>query len=839
MAAQITSGPMQGNVRKPDLFSKLEGFNDDVNMAVFIPREDGVITVSDDKTLRVWLKRDTGQYWPSICHTLPSQAASLAYNEETRRMFIGLDNGTISEFNLADDYNRMSQTRDYLAHQGRVTSLKFSLNCEWVLSCARDKYFQWHCSETGRRLGGYQASAWCLCLEFDEQSKYAFVGDYSGQISVLRISNTEFSLIVNLKGHSGSVRSLAWDAERSLLFSGSFDESVIVWDIGSKQGTAFELQGHHDKVQALVYASGSKQLLSGSDDSILGIWNMDVKRIETPSWEESDVCQKCNTPFFWNFRRMWEEKTFGIRQHHCRKCGKAVCNKCSAKKSTIPPLGYEYEVRVCEDCFSSITEEEKAPLATFHEIRHQVLYMNLDQTRKRLLTVGRDKVVKLWDVSTVLHYLKIMGHKMWTSFLLLGITISMSSAITNFQYPNVNPCIIFDASLQITVIGIFKSAPQAKQITLDNKAVVMNTSFCDNGNSSSIDFLLEGGIGFTVLFQKTNDSVKMMPSTTFIPAIIFKQFTNDTTQLELQSTKGKLLPESNVSYSCFTGDTPIVMTNGSSKGISYHAIISITELQVQAFDIQNGTLSPGDSCDAIPITSTAAPHTPAPGNPPVKTYTVKNGNSNCIVLQAGIEFTIPYTSKGVRANKTIGVPDTAQVTGMCGGGVATTQSVTLMFYGDWLLNFIISHSLSSPDHLLMDGTTYGIKEISLEYNLTSLFFPDADNIGEKYLAKQVFTPLKFTTSVGNSYKCVPTTPVDVGGIQTKIKSFQYLAFGNQTTFDPTAVTDCSVPNPVPPEDHDYTGTIVGVVIAVFFTVMVVIGIIIYKKRGKGSYEQVY
>lgn len=85
-----------------------------------------------------------------------------------------------------------------------------------------------------------------------------------------------------------------------------------------------------------------------------------------------------------------------------------------------------------------------------------------------------------------------------------------------------------------------------------------------------------------------------------------------------------------------------------------------------------------------------------------------------------------------RANKTIGVPDTAQVTGMCGGGVATTQSVTLMFYGDWLLNFIISHSLSSPDHLLMDGTTYGIKEISLEYNLTSLFFPDADNIG-KYI----------------------------------------------------------------------------------------------------------
>ncbi|XP_061194791.1 uncharacterized protein LOC133202951 [Saccostrea echinata] len=835
MAAQITSGPNQGNVRKPDLFSKLEGFNDDVNMAVFIPREDGVITVSDDKTLRVWLKRDTGQYWPSICHTLPSQAASLAYNEETRRTFIGLDNGTISEFNLAEDFNRMSQTRDYLAHQGRVTSLKFSLNCEWVLSCARDKYFQWHCSETGRRLGGYQASAWCLCLEFDEQSKYVFVGDYSGQISVLRISNTEFSLIVTLKGHSGSVRSLAWDAERSLLFSGSFDESVIVWDIGSKQGTAFELQGHHDKVQALAYASGSKQLLSGSDDAILGIWNMDVKRTETPSWEESDVCQKCNSPFFWNFRRMWEEKTIGIRQHHCRKCGKAVCNKCSAKKSTIPPLGYEYEVRVCDDCFSSISEEEKAPLATFHDVRHQILYMNLDQTRKRLLTVGRDRVVKLWDVST--------SDEVCCPQLPNGEVEVWASAIVNFQYPSSNPCIIFDASLQISIVGVFKPNPQVKQVSLDNKAVVLNStaSYCDNGNSSSLDFFMEGGVGFTVTFLKQNDTVKMMPSITFVPAIIFNSFSNDTSQVALKGTKGKLLPPSNVSYSCFTGDTPIVMTNGSSAGVSYHAIISITELQVQAFDIENGKLGPGESCDAVPIPSVAPIVTPKPGDPPVKTYSINNGKVDCIVLQAGIEFTIPYTSNGARLMKTVGVPDATQVTGICGEGVATIQSMSLMFYDDWLLNFILSHSASASHHLLMDGTTYGIKEISLEYNISSTLFPDADNTGEKMLAKHVFATPNFLTPVGSSYRCQANTNVDVQGIQTRLTSFQYLAFGtqNSTSFDPNAVTDCQSPSPSP-EDNDYTGTIVGVIIAVFFIVMVFIGIILYmKKKGKGSYEQVY
>lgn len=76
-----------------------------------------------------------------------------------------MENGSISEFAVADDYNRMTHVRNYLAHQQRVTGLIFSLDQEWVLSCGRDKYFQWHCSETGRRLGGFECSSWCTALE--------------------------------------------------------------------------------------------------------------------------------------------------------------------------------------------------------------------------------------------------------------------------------------------------------------------------------------------------------------------------------------------------------------------------------------------------------------------------------------------------------------------------------------------------------------------------------------------------------------------------------------------------------------------------------------------------
>lgn len=42
----------------------------------------------------------------------------------------------------------------------------------------------------------------------------------------------------------GSIKALSWVAGPQLLFSGSFDQSVIVWDVGGRRGTVYELQGH-------------------------------------------------------------------------------------------------------------------------------------------------------------------------------------------------------------------------------------------------------------------------------------------------------------------------------------------------------------------------------------------------------------------------------------------------------------------------------------------------------------------------------------------------------------------------------------------------------------------
>jgi len=36
--------------------------------------------------------------------------------------------------------------------------------------------------------------------------------------------------------------------------------------------------------------------------------------LQPVKWHESDECEKCSSPFFWNFKLMWEAKSIGGRQ---------------------------------------------------------------------------------------------------------------------------------------------------------------------------------------------------------------------------------------------------------------------------------------------------------------------------------------------------------------------------------------------------------------------------------------------------------------------------------------------------------------------------------------------
>ncbi|XP_018009401.1 WD repeat and FYVE domain-containing protein 2 isoform X2 [Hyalella azteca] len=388
---------------KPNLLSKIDSPGHEVFGVHILSQGRSILSISDDRSVRIWQQRANGQFWPSVCHYLSSPPTSLHYTASSRTLIIGLHNGTVMEFEVAPDENSLNHLRDYLSHQGRVTGVLFSGSHSWILSISRDKFFSFHSTTTGHRLGGYECGGWCSSMEFDAPTSHVFVGDYTGVITMLKLDAGSCTLVTTLRGHTSCVSGLAWDGAAQQLFSGSHDHSVMVWDVGGGKGAAYELQGHTGKVRGLKHCSERRVLVSGGEDGMLVWWDMACSRLVTPEWSESDNCQYCGRPFFWNVKAMINQKQLGLRQHHCRKCGKAVCDSCSSRRTNIPAMGFEFNVRVCERCYETISDQDKESLAVFHEAKHPVTAMAVDLECGSLVTVGTDNVIKIWDVKPLLN----------------------------------------------------------------------------------------------------------------------------------------------------------------------------------------------------------------------------------------------------------------------------------------------------------------------------------------------------------------------------------------------------------------------------------------------------
>jgi hypothetical protein len=62
--------------------------------------------------------------------------------------------------------------------------------------------------------------------------------------------------------------------------------------------------------------------------------------ISAPPWDmDRSDCELCQARF-----------TMLRRRHHCRQCGAACCQPCSAESLPLPHFGFDKPVRVCYRC---------------------------------------------------------------------------------------------------------------------------------------------------------------------------------------------------------------------------------------------------------------------------------------------------------------------------------------------------------------------------------------------------------------------------------------------------------------------------------------------------------
>lgn len=215
-----------------------------------------------------------------------------------------------------------------------------------------------------------------------------FVGDGNGMISILKImEKTSFKKLVVVAGHHGAVTALHWEQSNEFLYSGGNDKLVVAWDMGGQKGHRYELRGQKGKIRGLEFDRRSNQLLAVDEKSFF-CWDMSGQRFSNPEWKESDNCMNanCGRTFFWNVKKMWEDKDVGLnRQHHCRACGNAICAEptcCNPDRLILTRMGHETPVRVCTNCASKVTDADKVLRCKVIELPFKtgVSYLNMSDS---------------------------------------------------------------------------------------------------------------------------------------------------------------------------------------------------------------------------------------------------------------------------------------------------------------------------------------------------------------------------------------------------------------------------------------------------------------------------
>ncbi|ODN75392.1 hypothetical protein L202_06549 [Cryptococcus amylolentus CBS 6039] len=86
------------------------------------------------------------------------------------------------------------------------------------------------------------------------------------------VSHTKPRAIRHLAAHSAPILSVAFSPKSNLLATGSFDESVIIWDV-SRGRALRQLPAHADAVWCVAWDPEGSMVLTGSADGLIRLWD--------------------------------------------------------------------------------------------------------------------------------------------------------------------------------------------------------------------------------------------------------------------------------------------------------------------------------------------------------------------------------------------------------------------------------------------------------------------------------------------------------------------------------------------------------------------------------------
>jgi eukaryotic-like serine/threonine-protein kinase len=263
--APVEAASTETPVAQPpaDIESKsLAGHSDTVWAVAVMPNNQGFISGSFDKTLRLWSPDGELQQVFSG-HTDAIRAVAVSLDGEM--IVSGSSDKTIKVW---DRQARLLRT--LVGHSGPIWSVAISPDGQTLASGSYDGTIKIWDLPTGRllrTLPEHYDSVWSVTISSDGQTLAS--GSYDGKIKIWDLQTGQ--LLRSMTGHTEAVRSVAISRDGQTLASASWDKTIKIWDLQTG-ALLHTLSEHSDRVVAVDFDPTGQRLVSGSLDRTIKLW---------------------------------------------------------------------------------------------------------------------------------------------------------------------------------------------------------------------------------------------------------------------------------------------------------------------------------------------------------------------------------------------------------------------------------------------------------------------------------------------------------------------------------------------------------------------------------------
>ncbi|XP_007574699.1 TAF5-like RNA polymerase II p300/CBP-associated factor-associated factor 65 kDa subunit 5L [Poecilia formosa] len=209
----------------------LRGHSGPVYRTAFLTDSSGLLSCSEDSTIRYW---DLGSFTNTVLyqgHGYP------VWDLDISPCSLYFASGSHDRTARLWTFSRSYPLRLYVGHLSDVDCVKFHPNSNYLATGSTDKTVRLWSTQQGqsvRLFTGHRGAV--LALAFSPNGKYLASAGEDQRVKLWDLAAG--TLFKELRGHADSITSLSFSPDSSLVASSSIDNSVRVWDIRSTHGGA-------------------------------------------------------------------------------------------------------------------------------------------------------------------------------------------------------------------------------------------------------------------------------------------------------------------------------------------------------------------------------------------------------------------------------------------------------------------------------------------------------------------------------------------------------------------------------------------------------------------------